>query len=197
MNAAKHGKNATPCGPSLPKRKTLPHAPPLWLPDGATWFITICCDRRELNLLAMEPTASNLLNSALFFHQIGRWFVHLFLLMPDHLHALVGFPPHEQLARVVRAWKKFQATHYGISWQRDFFDHRLRRDESFEEKASYIRMNPVRAGLVRAPEDWPYLLAFDGRDGTPCRPARGNVDAINLERQLPRGDGRHGVPSLP
>jgi REP element-mobilizing transposase RayT len=86
--------------------------------------------------------------------------------MPDHLHALVGFPPQEQMLHVVRAWKKFGATHHHIAWQRDFFDHRLRRDESFDEKAAYIRMNPVRAGLVTTASDWPYVLAFDPRDGS-------------------------------
>jgi putative transposase len=42
-------------------------------------------------------------------------------------------------------------------WQRGFFDHRLRADESFEEKATYVRMNPVRKGLVGRPDDWPHL----------------------------------------
>lgn len=116
--------------------------------------------------------------------QLQGWFIHLFLLMPDYLHALLSFPQHEQMTRVVRAWKKYQATHHGITWQRDFFDHRLRRDESFAEKADYIRLNPVRADLVFHRDEWPYVLAFDGRDGTPlpsvanpadgteCRPYR-------------------------
>jgi len=45
----------------------------------------------------------------------------------------------------------------GIGWQRDFFDHRLRKNEAYLEKAAYIRMNPVRAGLVASAEDWPYV----------------------------------------
>jgi len=36
----------------------------------------------------------------------------------------------------------------GIKWQRDFFEHRLRSDESWREKADYILANPVRKGLV-------------------------------------------------
>ena len=46
----------------------------------------------------------------------------------------------------------------GISWQRDFFEHRLRKDESFRQKADYILLNPVRAGLTRNPNDWPYVF---------------------------------------
>jgi hypothetical protein len=41
-------------------------------------------------------------------------------------------------------------------WQPGFFDHLLRRDESYSEKWDYVWRNPVRAGLVAKPEDWPY-----------------------------------------
>jgi len=36
------------------------------------------------------------------------------------------------------------------------FDRLLRTDESAQEKWAYMRLNPVRAGLVKRPEDWPY-----------------------------------------
>jgi putative transposase len=77
--------------------------------------------------------------------------------MPDHLHMLVSFNPIPRLAHTVSAWKRYAVRHLGISWQGDFYEHRLRRDESFVEKADYIRLNPVRAGLVPAPEAWPYV----------------------------------------
>lgn len=49
-------------------------------------------------------------------------------------------------------------------WQRGFFDHLLRNSESYTEKWEYVRQNPVRAGLVRHPDDWPYqgeVVAID------------------------------------
>lgn len=58
---------------------------------------------------------------------------------------------------VITAWKHYTATQLGIRWQRDFFDHRLRREESAREKEDYIWNNPVRAGLVKRKEDWPYV----------------------------------------
>ena len=42
-------------------------------------------------------------------------------------------------------------------WQKGFFDHVLRHGESYSQKWNYVRANPVRAGLVSHPEDWPYL----------------------------------------
>jgi hypothetical protein len=41
-------------------------------------------------------------------------------------------------------------------WQREFFDHILRSNESYAEKWNYVRENPVRAGLVQSADDWPY-----------------------------------------
>ncbi len=41
-------------------------------------------------------------------------------------------------------------------WQRGFFDHVLRSNESYSQKWNYVRENPVRAGLVENADDWPY-----------------------------------------
>jgi hypothetical protein len=41
-------------------------------------------------------------------------------------------------------------------WQRGFFDHVLRSEESYGQKWNYVRDNPVRGGLVEKTEDWPY-----------------------------------------
>jgi hypothetical protein len=41
-------------------------------------------------------------------------------------------------------------------WQKGFFDHLLRSDESYSQKWEYVRENPVRAGLARSWEEWPY-----------------------------------------
>jgi putative transposase len=41
-------------------------------------------------------------------------------------------------------------------WQPGFFDHLLRRDESYTQKWDYVWRNPVRAKLVSQPGDWPY-----------------------------------------
>ena len=83
--------------------------------------------------------------------------MHFLLLMPDHLHALASFPTDRPMKEVVSEWKKYVARTVGIQWQRDFFDHRLRHDESLREKEDYIWQNPVRAGLVSSPVDWPYF----------------------------------------
>jgi len=41
-------------------------------------------------------------------------------------------------------------------WQRGFFDHLIWSDESYSEKWNYVQQNPVRAGLVRDADEWPF-----------------------------------------
>jgi REP element-mobilizing transposase RayT len=41
-------------------------------------------------------------------------------------------------------------------WQISFFDHILRTAEDLSETTEYILLNPVRAGLVQRPRDYPY-----------------------------------------
>lgn len=43
-----------------------------------------------------------------------------------------------------------------LKWQPGFFDHLLRNDESYAQKWNYVRENPVRAGLARTSDEWPY-----------------------------------------
>ena len=46
-------------------------------------------------------------------------------------------------------------------WQPDFFDHVIRSFESYEEKWKYVRLNPLRAGLVEIADEWPYQGEMD------------------------------------
>jgi putative transposase len=79
--------------------------------------------------------------------------------MPDHVHLLLSFPNTEKpIQTIVSKWKEWTAKTLKIEWERDFFEHRLRREESLREKADYILANPIRAGLVSTEEDWPYVL---------------------------------------
>jgi putative transposase len=127
---------------------------------------------RGSNQLCTPAVAEKLFTAVRHYHEQLRWHVSLWLLMPDHLHALVACPREEDFAKTVAAWKRFTARDAGIVWQKGFFDHRLRNDENFEEKAHYIRMNPVRKGLVAQPEDWPFVWNPPGRDASPRRPPR-------------------------
>jgi putative transposase len=137
-------------------RKHLPHDVPAWVQDGATYFVTICTPPKMVNQLCFPNMAMLLRESMNFCQARGEWWLHLLVFMPDHLHALMCFARAPGMRRSISQWKRYVARELHIHWQDGFFDHRLRNDESFQEKAHYIRMNPVRAGLVERPEEWPY-----------------------------------------
>jgi putative transposase len=143
---------------SFPTRKSLPHAVPPWVDDGAIYFFTQCLQDRTRSDLVQAETASALLAAVRNYHDRQIWFMHLFLLMPDHLHALVSFPTGQSMRVAWSSWKRYTAKATGVIWQRDFFEHRLRSHESWEQRARYIRENPVRKGLVTEGGLWPWLF---------------------------------------
>jgi len=44
-------------------------------------------------------------------------------------------------------------------WQEESYDRWVRDDKEFHRIRAYIEENPVRAGLVAAPEDYPWSSA--------------------------------------
>lgn len=136
-------------------RKSLPHQPPWGIdPSREIFFLTICA--RHRTAVPLLENAPRLLEAIRFYHDQGKWWVHVAVIMPDHVHMLATFPPDGEFMSVVENWKHWTARHLGVEWQRDFFDHRLRREESVREKADYLLQNPVRAGLVKDWSQWPH-----------------------------------------
>jgi putative transposase len=94
-----------------------------------------------------------------------------YVLMPDHVHVFVRIGGDmklrrwesglkQRLGKVLAQLGHKPATHPQSKlesfWQPGFFDHLLRNNESYSEKWDYVWRNPVRAGLVAKPEDWPF-----------------------------------------
>lgn len=141
----------------LPHRKHLYHTPPAWVRNDALFFLTVCCAKRGLSQLD-KPDVFTVMSAAVEHYVAAeKWWVDIFLAMPDHWHALARFGAIEKMGEVLRDWKRFVAKRADVVWQDGFFDHRLRTEDSAAEKWHYIRMNPVRKGLVLEPEDWRFV----------------------------------------
>jgi putative transposase len=88
------------------------------------------------------------------------WLVGDYLLMPDHLHAFCA--PRDlsfTIEQWITFWKRdFRRWHEHEDWQFQSrgWHHRLRLDEDYSAKWLYVQENPVRKGLVKNIEDWPY-----------------------------------------
>jgi len=88
-------------------------------------------------------------------------------IMPNHVHVLIQQMAEWPLAKVVQSWKRHTSRelhriggmcHLGglpnPLWQRDYWDRFIRDERHFNVAKSYVEDNPVKAGLVTAPELW-------------------------------------------
>lgn len=123
------------------------------------FFVTFCTYQRR-KLLTSDSVHAAFVEFASHANShdvaIGRY-----VIMPDHVHLFVRGPDNFQLGRWVGRLKQALAKQIAFTatmpiWQRGFFDHVLRSDESYAQKWNYVRGNPVRAGLVTNAEDWRY-----------------------------------------
>lgn len=148
-----------PSHPPYPVRARLPHdaAPFPSLPDPVQ-FITVCA--RNRTGAPFLPVADTLLAAARHCQERGIWFLRLFLVMPDHIHALLSVARDASLAATVSNWKHYLSRTSGIAFQRDFFEHRMRNEAETSETWTYIRNNPVRKGLAAHADEWPHWLGF-------------------------------------
>jgi len=130
---------------------------------GPLFYLT-CCVRNREPLLASQEVAAVLVSAWEMSHETWRWEVGRYVVMPDHVHFFAA--PCDEEARSVgafvgrwKSWTKRRIGQVGVTefaWQPEFFDHVLRSSESYESKWEYVRSNPVRAGLVEEPEEWPF-----------------------------------------
>jgi len=122
------------------------------------YFVTFCTrDRQQIPDIAKAQTALEAYaqrGMKEFGSALGRY-----VIMPNHIHLFVSGDTDFVLSKWVAGLKRVISKGLGIRgefWQPTFFDHLLRNDESYSEKWEYVCQNPVRAGLVKASENWPY-----------------------------------------
>ena len=88
--------------------------------------------------------------------------------MPDHFHALFVLPRDTTLGSIVRTLKgplTPPIRKRNLHWQKNFFEHRLRENETTDPYLRYMLCNPYRAQLLATNEVWPYwkILSNDAQ----------------------------------
>jgi putative transposase len=119
-------------------------------------FLTVCTRRRG-RILANARVHEALIEA---WRDADAWRIGYYLIMPDHIHLFCA-PIDENYAieEWIAFWKRRFRRAYGTDAPRfraRGFHHRLRRSENYRDKWEYVRANPVRAGLMKNPDDWPY-----------------------------------------
>jgi len=103
--------------------------------------------------------------------EIGHYQLHAFVIMSSHVHLLLT--PNINASKLLCSLKRTTARRANLLlgltgqpfWQDESYDHLVRNGEEFRRIQRYIENNPVRAGLVTRPEDYPWSSA-----GRPARP---------------------------
>ena len=144
---------------------------------GDLHFITFSCYRRRpmLGRARSRDRFLKVLNEVR-----AQWGFRLlgFVVMPEHIHLLVGEPSRGNLSKAIQMLKQktsrtlrktkgapreqlrfrfgaeeLQEAHF---WQRRFYDFNVWSRPKCKEKLLYMHANPVRRGLVSHPKDWPW-----------------------------------------
>jgi putative transposase len=84
--------------------------------------------------------------------------VYGYVVMPEHVHLLIGEPPGATLAEALKSLKQGVSRRLigdaGHFWQKRYYDFNIRNYRQFVEKLRYIHRNPVQRGLCEHAEDW-------------------------------------------
>ena len=138
----------------------------VWV-EPAIFFVTTCTRNRRA-ILASEQVATILIQEWQRACQRYRWHIGRYVIMPNHVHLFCA-PDSDgaSLSAFVGSWKRWSSrrnselprTAFAATapiWQREFFDHLLRSEESYDQKWNYVRDNRVRAGLTQSASEWPW-----------------------------------------
>ena len=97
--------------------------------------------------------------------ELGYFSLRAFVIMPIHVHLLMT--PKIAMRRIMNGLKGSTAFAANVIlnrrgrpfWQDESFDHWVRTEKEFGNILRYIEWNPVSAGLVARPEEWPWSSA--------------------------------------
>ena len=126
------------------------------------YFLTLCSYRNR-NVFTNRNMAEQTIKCLKECSKRGRYKLHAYCLMPDHLHVLVNpLDGAGSVSQYVQTFKSLSTRIFwrtqgkGKLWQRGSYDHVVRKEESLIKVVEYILANPVRKGLVEATEDYPF-----------------------------------------
>lgn len=125
----------------------------------------------------LEPRISKIVQDNLYYHAGKKYSLWAYFIMPNHVHVVLQ--PNEandkkaqyesgSLSAILHSLRSYTAKEAnkvldrkGTFWQSEAYDHLVRDNNELQRIIYYVENNPVRAGLVRNPEDWQYSSAYD------------------------------------
>jgi putative transposase len=151
-------------------------------------FFFVTCQLHRRRRLLSEDDFTSLAEAIQLTREAHGFLLTGWVFLPDHWHAVI-FPRHPLTLSRVMEIIKVRSTHKsnlrrresGQLWQARFFDHALRTVWKYHACLDYIHYNPVKRGLVKAPEEWVWSSIHAHRDAGPLKLA---VDRVRLPTDL-------------
>jgi len=132
------------------------------------YFITLCTMDRQP--LFSNTKIAKVIEDEMEYRRVKKEVkLYCFCIMPDHLHILLSFNDdfQKRLQDWVSAFKRHTSKvinelfNVRPLWQKNFYDHIVRKEESILKIAEYILNNPVRKGMALRWEAYPYSRMVD------------------------------------
>ena len=144
-----------------PARNADPHK----IVSSARTFFATTKTSQGRALLQSERNAALIIDVLRSYVAAGKFRLHDFVIMPDHLHLLITVGADMTIEKAMQFIKggfsfrlKKETGYLGEVWERGFFEVRVEDHGSFLRHREYIAQSPVKAGLVSSPEKFPYCF---------------------------------------
>src|SRR5258706_485537 len=152
--------------------------------------------------LKKDPVCGTFISTATAFQKgvdLGHYELGAYVVMPNHVHLLIR--PSIAPERLMKSLKGASAREANRVlgrtgepfWQKESYDHWVRNPSEFQKTRMYIEANPVKAGLWRSPQDYPWSCACVE---TSLDAARTSACAALSERLWARGPAPPREPFL-
>lgn len=120
--------------------------------------------------LLREPWAAALVQSALLHFDSQRYQLLAWVVMPNHVHAVLRMLPGHELRSTVASWKSYTGRRLAPAlpecqrvWHREYWDRYVRDETHLATVIDYVHNNPVKARLAPSAEAWPWSSAYHGQ----------------------------------
>jgi REP element-mobilizing transposase RayT len=101
-----------------------------------------------------RPELAKIAADSILLYNEKKYQLDRFVIMPNHVHAIVQFHAGESLKIVGQSWMRYSARRIntvlkssGSFWQAEPFDHLVRSPEQFDYIQKYVADNPAKAKL--------------------------------------------------
>ena len=118
-----------------------------------------CLDTGYGECLLKTPDIAKIMRGAIEYFDGGRYKLHAWCIMPNHVHAIAEPFAGFELSQIVHSWKSFTAKKInrelgrtGSVWQQETYDHIIRSKTEYLDLMDYVWNNPVKAGLRDCPK---------------------------------------------